>query len=124
MQRHVDALIVEAVHLVALLVPDRHVPGAIGALGDLPLEGEVLERVVLGADGEAVLGGVERQPLGHRPRDEHSVPLEPKVPVEAAGVMLLDHEARIRSLPGGEGQMVAVRLGRLPEVTLPAVRSQ
>ncbi len=38
--------------------------------------------------------------------------------------MLLDHEARIRSLAGGEGQMVAVRLGRLPEVALPAVRSQ
>ena len=43
--------------LVGAAVPDRHRPGAVGALRDLAVELEVLERMVLGVDGDAVVLG-------------------------------------------------------------------
>ena len=50
--------------------------------------------MILGANGEPVLARRGRQPLRHSPRGEDTVPLEAQVPVQAARVVLLDHEAQ------------------------------
>ena len=88
---------------------------------DLALEVEVLERVILGGGGEVVVPRRLGQALRERPRGEHAVVLEPQIPVQAPGVVLLDHEpAGCRSgsgLPGG-------RLGCGGEVTFGAVGAQ
>ena len=85
-----------------------HRPGAVVAGGDLALEVEVLERVVLGVDRDAVVLGVVGDPVGHRPRREHAVVLEAQVPVQAPRVVLLDDEAlpapaEAPSSPDGSG---------------------
>ena len=72
------------------------------------MELQVLERVVLGAHREPVLVGVLRHAARQRPGGERALVLEPEVPVEPAGVVLLDDEpgaARLlaRALPRGSG---------------------
>jgi hypothetical protein len=59
----------------------------------VPLELQVLERVILGARDRQIVARVIREPARECPRDQHAVALEPQVPVQPAGVMLLDHEA-------------------------------
>jgi hypothetical protein len=84
------------------------------------VELQVVERVVLGADGEPVVLRLLGQAVGDRPRGERAVVLEAQVPVQARGVVLLDDEARRAraavDLAGG--------LGRRREVALGAVRAQ
>ena len=58
------------------------------------MEREVLERVGLGADRGAVVLRVERNTARERPRGERALVLEPQVPVQAGGRVLLDDEAR------------------------------
>jgi len=53
--------------LVGAGVPDDHRAGAVFALGDAALELEVVERVVLGLDGEPLVARVERRALRHGP---------------------------------------------------------
>jgi hypothetical protein len=102
--------------LVGALVPDEHPPGAVLATRDLAVEAQVLERVVLGAHCQVVALGGQRHPLGQRPRRQRALVLEPEVPVQAGGVVLLDHEA----VPGRR-PFAAERLGRLRRVALGAV---
>ena len=63
--------------------------------------------MVLGVHGEPVLVRVLRDAARQRPRDEHALVLEAQVPVQAAGVVLLDDEAalvrRRRASPRGSG---------------------
>jgi hypothetical protein len=104
--------------LVGPAVPDRHRPGAVAPLRDLPVEVEVLQRVVLGVDRQPVVLGLGRQAVGDGERDQHAVVLEPQVPVQARGVVLLDHEAprrRVARVVAGRG------LGRRGEVALAVV---
>ena len=78
--------------LVGAMVPDGHLAPAVLAGGDRPAERRVVERVVLGGNGEMVVTRIEGHALRQSPRHEHPVPLEPEVPVQGRGVMLLDHE--------------------------------
>ena len=48
--------------------------------------------MVLGMDGQVVLLRVGRDAPGHGPAGQHAVALEPQVPMEAGGVVLLDDE--------------------------------
>src|SRR5205807_8042291 len=91
--------------VVGAPVPDRHAPGAVAALGDVACEVEVLQGVVFRSHGEVVLAGVGGDALGYGPRRQGAVALEPEVPVEARGVVLLHHEtaARGRLSVGGGG---------------------
>ena len=93
------------------------VPGAVLALGDLAVEVQVLQRVVLGVHGQAVLAGRVGQEVRHRPRHEHAVALEAQIPVQARGGVLLDDEAALLassapSAPIGSGVFAAPRLAR------------
>ena len=86
------------------------------------MEVDVLERVVLGVDGEPVRGSVGK--LGHparkRPGQQHPFVLEPQVPVQVPGVVLVDDEAA-----AGRGRIaVAILASRLAgslEVALASV---
>ena len=58
---------------------------------------------------------VDRHALRHRPRHQHAVALQPEVPVQRAGVVLLDHERVVVALgqrtSAGTGS--GVRVGAL-----------
>ena len=108
------------VQLVGAAVPDLHRSRAVLALRDLAVEVEVLERVVLGTDREVVALRILRDPLRDRPRSQRAVVLEPQVPVQRPGVVLLHHEPRRgvvvcaiaarRLRGGGEIPLAAVRI--------------
>ena len=91
-------------------------PPPYSPLRDLALEGRVLQRVVLGVHGEVVHRRVVGDALGQRPGDQHAVALQPEVPVQPAGVVLLHHEAcppppglpRFPVVSGGTGSGVRV----------------
>src|SRR5205085_8330791 len=79
------------------------------------LEGGVGHRMVLGAHGEPVVGGIEARPPRHRPALQRPLQLQPEIEMEAGGGMLLDHEDQVlaplrRDAAGG--------LRRLREVAL------
>ena len=118
-----DHLVVaKLLRLVGAAVPDLHVAGAVLSRRYVPLEVQVLERVVLDVDGEMVALGIGGDPLGHRPRHQRAVALQAQVPVEAARVVLLDHEAGLGGARAGAGG-VAGRLGRAARVAFVPVTS-
>ena len=100
-----DHLVVaELLGLVRAPVPDLDRPRSVLALRDLALEPEVLERMILGADGQSVLLRVLGDALRERPGRQGAVALEPQVPVQATRVVLVDDEAvalRALRLPAG-----------------------
>ena len=104
---------VPLLRLVGAGVPDRHAAAAVLARRDLAGELQVLDRVVLGAHGQPHRVRLGGQALGHRPRRQHAVALEPHVPVQAAGVVLLHHEAVVgagRRIGLGDGLRGARRV--------------
>ena len=95
--------VLEPVFLARNVDPDPLVPAdgwtrAVLTLGNDPLEFGVLERVGFHVHGETFVGRVGRGPLGHRPRLQSAVHLEPKVPMQGAGMVLLHDEQ-----PGATG---------------------
>ena len=124
------ALAVQHDHQLAVLdllrpvgagVPDRHHSRPVAAVGNVALEGEVLERVVLGVHGEVVAPGVPGETSGQGPRHQDSLVLEAQVPVQPGGVVLLDHEPPLLAL--GDGGSTR-RLGRAFEVALAGVLAE
>src|SRR5262249_32836636 len=100
--------------VVAAGVVDAHRPGAVLALRDVALEAQVLERVVLGADREAVVARGVGEETRQRPRREGAVALEAEVAVKARRAVLLDHEARrgrLAALGGRTGLRDLLGLG-------------
>src|SRR5439155_16683731 len=77
---------------VRALVVDRHPAGTVLAGRDLAVEVRVLHRMVLGVHGEVVARRVAGQAAGYRPGDQYPVAFQPQIPVQPAGVVLLDHE--------------------------------
>src|SRR5206468_6850761 len=101
-------------------VPQHDRAAAIFALRDRPLEGAIVERMVLGTHGKAVFARIEARALGHRPALEHAVELQPKVPVKPGGVVLLDDKA-VAAFSLGHLKLAPARLLRLREVALAVV---
>ena len=93
-------------------VPQHHRAAAVFAGGDGAFEGGVAERVVLGADGEALLVGVEAGAAGDGPAFQNAVDFEAEIPVETGGVVLLDHEAV--AVAGGQRARGFGGLGEVP----------
>src|SRR6185437_7615051 len=97
-------------------VPQHHRPAAIFAGRNRAFEVAVTERMVLGAHREAVLAGIEARSFRYRPALQDSVELQPKVPVQPRGLVLLDDEAVTLAL-----ELAALGLLRLGEVALAVV---
>ena len=96
---HLDLARLPFDELKRALVPDAHRAGAVGALRDVALELQVLERVVLRVDSEPVLLRRRRDPVRDRPRGGDTVVLEPQIPVQTRRMVLLHDEPR-RAPPG------------------------
>src|SRR5690606_33240314 len=113
-----EALMRVADRFPGALVPEHHRAAAILALGDGSFEVAIVERMVLDADGEALVGGVGGGPLGHGPALEYAIEFQAEIVVETGGVVFLHDEAaaaglRLRRLARG--------FGGLGEITLAAI---
>jgi hypothetical protein len=117
-------VLAELLGLIDAPVPDRHRAGAVGALRDLTLELEVLERVILGTHGEPVLVGMRRHPLWERPGREYAVVLQAQIPVQVTGVVLLDHESRPAARVSGSVSLAPAGLGCGIQIAFSAVAAQ
>ena len=95
-------------------VPQHHRAAAILALGDRALKFSVGHWVVFGPHREPLVLWVEAWPTGHRPRFQHAVDLDPEVPVEPRGVVLLNDEL----IAGLAGLLLARRFGGQLEIAL------
>src|SRR3984893_3090267 len=113
----------ELLEVVRSRVPDGHRSRAVGPARDLPVEVDVLERVILRVHREMVGLGQLWDAAWDRPRQQHPVVLEAQVPVQATGVVLVHHESALR---GGASPAAAgsTRLRCPVEVTLRAVRPE
>src|SRR3954451_6176121 len=105
------------VRLPGALIPDHHRAGAI-ALVDRPLEGAVLEWMVLDLNREALVGRIQRGAACDGPGLHHTIELQPEVIVQAPCRVLLHDEAEhalacIASLSAtlGLGRAVEVAFG-------------
>ena len=113
------------VHLVVARVPDAHRATAVLAARDVALERCVLHWMVLGLHREVVDLGVGRRRLRYGPADQDPVPLQPKVVMQAPGVVLLNHEYSARLVTGcRSGWGCRHRLGGLGCVPHAAVLGQ
>ena len=75
------------------------------------MELQILERMILGAHRQPVVGRIGRDPVRHRPRRQHPLMLQPQIPVQPRSRMLLHDEP---SLPVGlSGNRFPPGLGRL-----------
>src|ERR1022692_122810 len=91
-QHDLDLGIGPFLQLVLALVPDADLAAAVLALPDVAFEAPVLQRVILGMDGEVVSLRVLRHALRQGPRHQDAVSLEPEIPVQRPRVVLLHHE--------------------------------
>ena len=87
---------------VGALVPNPVLAGSVISRGDVPLEFQILDRMVLGRYRKPSHARVHRRALPDRPRFQHPADLQPKIEMKAGCVVLLAHEA------------VSVRFGKLP----------
>jgi hypothetical protein len=106
-------------------VPQHHDAGAVPG-GNHALERAVLDWMILNHHGEALGRRIERRTFRHRPRQQHTVVLEPEVIMKMAGQMFLDAEEAgfgplrlLRALGGELG--IASGFGAFLEVALRAV---
>ena len=98
LEHEVEVAVLDIVRALALdrlpgaAVPQHHRAAAIFVCGDCALEGRVVHRVILGPHREPLCIGIGRRALGNRPAFQHTVVLQPQVPVQPGRVVLLDHE--------------------------------
>src|SRR6056297_1271059 len=87
-------------------IEQHHRSGAVIAFGDLSLEAEIGQRVILGAHRQSLFGRIERGPLRNGPAEQHALPFEPQVEMGALRGVLL------HGVPQGE----AGRGSRMPRL--------
>ena len=103
-----------AVRHPAAAVPDDHRAAAVFALGDVALEIQIGERMVLGAHRQPLLAQRQARAARHRPALERAVELEPQVVMQPARIVLLHDEtapAVVRAA-AGVGMRAAPACGR------------
>src|SRR5579871_3928200 len=100
------------------VIPHNHRAAAVLAFGDVALEVEVLDRVVLGAHREPLLAEREAWAARDCPALEDAVKLEPQVVVEPARGVFLNHEGAgcpLPTLPRKRGRVFRFALHRTRE---------
>ncbi len=101
-------------------VPDPHVSGAILALGDGAMEGQVLQRMIFGPHREVVDRRIGRRRFGHRPAGQHPVAFQPHVIMQSARMVFLDDESEaVLMLACWAGGHWLWRLGRVAHAAIP-----
>ena len=123
--RHLGHRVVALGQPVGPSVPHHDVAGAVLAVGDDPLEVQVVDRVVLDVHRQPPDTGVQRGAPGHRPAHEHAVDLEAHVVVQPSGPMALHDEPGLtRPRPADRAAVTdaAGGLGCVVEVALVPVR--
>ena len=105
------------------LVPHDHRAGAVLATRNIAFETQVVDRVILGVNGEPFLTDHETGTSRHRPALKHAVKLKPQVIVHPARVMFLHHEPQTRGR-FGSWFGVGLRFGGAAEVALLLVTLQ
>ena len=105
------------VGIVTPLVPQHHRSAAISTRGDRAFEAAIVERMILGADRQAIVLGIDRRTARYRPAFEHASNLEAEIPVQARRVMLL-HDKAVALGPA----RLALGLGGFREVAFLVVR--
>ena len=96
-------------HFVCAVVPNNHFPGAIVPGRNNAFELAVIDRVVFGLHGQALLGRIERGALGNGPGPEYTLHLEAEIVVKASCPMFLNDETLARGLldlPGWLGRSI------------------
>ena len=88
--------------LPSAAVPRLHLAAAILPGRDGAFEVGIIDGVVLDMDRHALICGIERRPLRHRPAPQHPAVFKPKVPVESRPVRcVLLHDEHRRASSGG-----------------------
>ena len=101
------------------VIPHDHRAPAILPFGDGAFPGEVIERMVLSLDGEALDPGHHADAFGDGPALEHAVELEPQIEMKAPRIMALNGEAPGLFLPD-----FRARLRRLRKIAFFAIGRQ
>src|SRR5260370_5570816 len=90
--------------LPAAAIPDDHGPATIFALGDVALEIEIVDRVVLGADRQSFLAERQARSSGYRPALQDAIELEAQIVVQPARGVHLDHEVTAAAAADGDSR--------------------
>ena len=88
----VEPVFLAFVRRIDAAIPDDHFARTVLPRRDDALERGVVERVILGLHGEALVGRIERRALGNGPRLEHAIALEAEVVMQPPRRVLLDDE--------------------------------
>ena len=67
-------------------IPRFHCAGAVLAVGNGALEACIIQRMIFNMGRDALVLGIERRPLAHRPAPKDPVVLQAEVPVQAGTV--------------------------------------
>src|SRR5690606_29805697 len=78
-------------------IPEHHRAAAVLTLGNGTLEGRVVEWMILGADGETLVGGGGAGAARHGPAFEHAFIFEAEIVMQPGRIVLLHHEYAARS---------------------------
>jgi len=98
-------------------VPQHHAARSVVARRDVAFEIAVFDGVVFHVRGEMLHRGVERRPLGHGPRLQHAIHLQPEIVVQPRGIVPL----HAKEIAGGLALPVGRRFGRLLETAFGGV---
>src|SRR5262245_7125109 len=82
----------------AAAIPDDDATRTVFAVRDLALEFGVIERVILGAHGEPLVGRQQAWAARDGPALQHAIQLEPQVVVQSARVVLV-HDEQVAGAP-------------------------
>lgn len=105
-------------------IPADHRTRAVAPLGDDALEVHVLERVILGLHGEALLLWIQGGTVRHGEAREYTAALDAEIVVASRGVVQVHHERAVARLGGRVGAGLARRLARDAEIALFAIGRQ
>src|SRR5262249_39858730 len=99
----VEPVVVVLVRRIRTAVPDDDFARTVLLGWNHTLERRIVERMVLDVNRHALVDGIERRPLRHRPGYEHAVQLDAEIPMHLACGVLLNNEQQ---------RAVAAALGR------------
>jgi hypothetical protein len=90
-------------------IPNDHRAATVFSFGNDTLKIEIFERVILGANGQALVGRQVARSVGACPAQKNPIELEPKIKMKTSRVMLLDNELVARVLCSARPRLAGSR---------------